>query len=201
MITIHSNGLPMQLCFLYTIQSTKELYPEEESFTEINCATKGNCRYGYNTCVRIKKQCDGLCVWSGSVQNGSCKRGLIKKSCKDYKRGSECFGAGCIWRNNTCRNPQSSAKCMGYSSRTMCVNNGCFWNTRTRTCKNTNRGCTNISTSTECRSEGCVWRNNSCKVPTNGGGGNGSGATCTGPFDRTRACKLNEFCYTRGECR
>lgn len=174
-----------------------------ESFTEIDCATKGNCRYGYNSCVRINGQCDGLCVWSGSRLNGSCKRGgSVNRSCKTYRRGSECFSAGCVWKNNTCRNPQPSAKCMGYTSRTRCVNNGCFWNTNTRTCKNTNRSCTSISSSNECRGEGCIWRNNSCRVPTptNGGGG-GGGSRCIGPNDRNRSCKMNEFCYTFGECR
>mmetsp|Transcript_800 Transcript_800/g.1208 ORF Transcript_800/g.1208 Transcript_800/m.1208 type:complete len:289 (-) Transcript_800:308-1174(-) len=180
--------------------SMKELYTEEESLFKMNCANQGNCdKYGYNTCTRINNQCDGLCVWSGSRQNGSCKKG-VKKSCKTYKTGSDCFAAGCAWQNNVCRNPQSNAKCMGYTSRTRCVNNGCFWNRNTRTCSNTNntnRGCIRFSTSTECRKEGCIWRNNSCREPSQNGGG---GTKCTGPNDRTGACKLNEFCYTRGEC-
>ena len=77
-----------------------------------------------------------------------------------------------------------------------CVNNGCVWNRNNGTCGTNDRSCKNITTQNICRREGCVWRNNRCNDPTS----NPPGVTCTGANDRTGACGVNEFCYTKGNC-
>ena len=153
----------------------------------INCSRKTTCEYAYRTCLRIDTQCQGFCEWVGNAQNGSCVRGsggnrnakIITRSCRSLTIGSDCFSAGCDWRNGVCYNPSTSFKCSNYDTNSnTCVGNGCFWDSITSTCN------ANII-------------NRSNPNPTHSRSGN---SDCTGP--NSKQCDfMTEFCYTKGDCR
>ncbi|KAK1739455.1 hypothetical protein QTG54_009998 [Skeletonema marinoi] len=147
---------------------------EESSFIDmINCSRKTICEYDYRTCQILDEQCQGVCVWVGTKQDGYCTGGS-SRSCKSILDIDSCHNDGCVWSNNACRNPSPTFTCSDYNGSGKCVRKGCAWDWNDGVCRNTSPSIFNCSkydgtSSKNCLSKGCVWDGNTrtCNANTN----------------------------------
>ena len=153
-------------------QSLRGTTPDEESsfIDMINCSRKTTCEYDYRTCQILDEQCQGVCVWVGTKQDGYCTGGS-SRSCKSILDIDSCHNDGCVWSNNACRNP--SFTCSDYNGSGKCVRKGCAWDWNDGVCR-TSPSIFNCSkydgtSSKNCMSKGCVWDGNTrtCNANTN----------------------------------